>query len=75
MLQDLINAIVIGIQGLVSPVVEAIKDGFNNFLYVDPSASTKVVSDVALFCMCMLGLSIGIGLVWLAISIFKRRRA
>lgn len=75
MLNDVISAITTGISALVSPMVSAIKDGFEAFLYVDPSASTKVLSDVAQFCLLFLGISIGVGLVWLAISIFKRRKA
>lgn len=70
----LIEAITTGITALITPIVTAIHEGFLAFLYVDPEAETRVVSDLAVFLMVFLGVSIGVGLVWLAISLFKRRR-
>ena len=69
----LIEAITTGITALISPIVQAVHEGFQAFLYVDPTSETKVVSDLAIFLMVFFGVSIGVGLVWLAISLFKRR--
>ena len=71
---SLIEAITTGLTALITPIVSAIHEGFLAFLYVDPDADTKVVSDLAIFLMVFFGVSIGVGLVWLAISLFKRRR-
>lgn len=70
----LISAITTGITGLVSPMVLALQDGFNAFLYGDTAGTeNQVVTDIAIFMFTLLGLSIGVGLVWLAISIFRGR--
>lgn len=70
---SLLEALVAGITGIVTPMIEAIKTGFEEIVYVDPSATTKVVSTIGYFLFAMLGVSIGVGLVWLVISLFKRR--
>ena len=69
----LFEAITAGITGIINPIVDGIKNGFLQLVYVDPTAETKVVSTLAYFLFAMLGLSIGVGLVWLVISMFKRR--
>ncbi len=69
----LFRAITEGITGIISPMVEAIKTGFLEVIYVDPSAETRALSEFAYFLFAMLGISIGVGLVWLVISLFKRR--
>lgn len=72
---SLLEALVAGITGIVAPMIEAIKTGFEEVVYVDPEATTKVVSTLGYFLFAMLGVSIGVGLVWLVISLFKRRGA
>lgn len=67
----LIEAITTGITALITPIAQGLQEGFMAFLYVDPTAEEKVVSDVAIFLFVMLGVSIGVGLVWLAISLFR----
>lgn len=69
----LFEAITEGITGIIAPVVDAIKTAFLQLVYVDPEAETKVVSTLAYFLFAMLGLSVGIGLIWLVMSLFKRR--
>ena len=70
---ELFNALVEGINGIIAPMVEAIKTAFLELIYVDPEAETPVLSSIAYFLFSMLGLSIGVGLIWLVISLFKRR--
>lgn len=53
-------------------MVEALKDGFANLIYVDPTAVTPVVSPLALFGFIMVGLSMGIGLVYTVFKMIKR---
>lgn len=69
----LLGAITSGITGIMAPIIEGIKTGFKALIYVNPTAETLVVSDLAYFLFAMLGISIGVGLVWLCISLFKRR--
>lgn len=71
----LIEAITTGITALITPIVTAVHEGFLAFLYGDTAGTeSQVVSDLAIFLMVFFGVSIGVGLVWLAISLFKRRR-
>lgn len=71
---SLIEAITTGITALISPMVVGLQDGFNAFLYGETAGTeNQVVSDLAIFMFVMLGVSIGVGLVWLAISIFRGR--
>lgn len=73
-LQSLITAITTGLTALVSPMVVALQDGFNAFLYGETAGTeSQVVTDIAIFMFALLGMSIGVGLVWLAISIFRGR--
>lgn len=74
MIAEVIESITQGITALIAPVVSAIKTAFMNFLYVDPAAETLVMSDLAKFLLVFLGVSIGVSLVWVAISLFKRRK-
>lgn len=74
-LANLLKAITEGITGIIAPMVEAIKTGFLELIYENPDATgdTKTLSAFAYFLFAMLGISIGVGLVWLVISLFKRR--
>lgn len=69
----LFEAITAGITGIIAPIVGGVKDGFLQLIYVDPTAEQKEVSVIAYFLFAMLGLSVGVGLVWLVMSLFKRR--
>lgn len=72
-ISTLFEAITQGITGIIAPIVDGIKTGFMELIYVDPEAETPVVSTLAYFLFAMLGLSVGVGLVWLVMSLFKRR--
>ena len=71
--QSLFQALTEGITGIIAPMVDAIKTGFLELIYVDATAESPQLSAIAYFLFAMLGLSIGVGLVWLVISLFKRR--
>lgn len=72
LITSLFEAITEGITGIISPIVEGIKTGFTT-LVSDTSGETSTISLIGYFLFAMLGLSIGVGLVWLVISLFKRR--
>lgn len=46
----------------ISGLASGVKDMFMNILYVDPNASTLVLSDFAKFGFVMAGLSLALGL-------------
>ena len=71
---ELFEALTEGITGIIKPMIEAIKEGFLNLIYVDASVTNPTLSPIAYFLFAMLGLSVGVGLVWLVISLFKRRK-
>lgn len=71
--ESLFQALTEGITGIIAPMVDAIKTGFLELIYVDAAAESPQLSAIAYFLFAMLGLSIGVGLVWLVISLFKRR--
>lgn len=47
---------------------KAMKEGLLTLIYVDPTATERVVSDLGIFMFSMIGISLGIGLIF---SIFK----
>lgn len=74
LITTIFNAIISGLTTIPTAVVDAIKSLFQEFVYEDPSAATKTLSDVGYFLLAFLGVSIGMGLVWLVISLFKRKK-
>ncbi len=69
---DIIKNIFSGFSETIKGLAGGIKDAFLNILYVDPSASEKVLSDVAQFGFLFLGLSMAIGLVYGAVRLIRR---
>ena len=69
---DIIKNIFSGFSETIKGLAGGIKDAFLNILYVDPSASEKVLSDVAQFGFLFLGLSMAIGLVYVAVRLIRR---
>ena len=63
-----------GVTKTIKTIVDAIKSIFLNLIYEDPSAEVKVVSEFAIFLFVLLGISVGVGLVWLVLSLIKRRK-
>lgn len=53
-----------GFTDTIKGLAGGIKDGFLNLIYVDPSASEKVMSDIAEFCFVAGGVTLAIGIVW-----------
>lgn len=73
-LTAIFTAITDGLTTVPTAIVGAIKSLFMDFIYVDPAATTKALSDLAIFLLAFTGMSIGVGLVWLCISLFKRKK-
>lgn len=70
----LFNAIISGLTEVPIAMVNAIKELFTSFVFDNYGEETQALSFIGYFLMAMLGLAIGVGLVWLVISLFKRRK-
>lgn len=62
-----------GFTSSISNIASGLKTAFGNIIYVDPAASTPVVSDIAKFGFIMLGFGMAIGVVRLVTHIIARR--
>lgn len=69
---DIVTKIFSSFTDTISNLAQGIKSAFENILYVDPLAETKVLSSVAEFGFVMLGISMAIGLVYTAVRLIKR---
>ena len=69
---DIITQIFQGFTDTITNLAQGIKDAFVNIIYVDPTAETKVLSDLAQFGFLFLGISLAIGLVYGAVRLIRR---
>jgi len=58
---------------LGSAILELIKDGFDTLFYVDPSATSPVLSHIAEFTFVMLGLTLVVGITRWIVSLVRRK--
>ena len=61
---NFVSKIFTGFTDTIKALTGGVKDAFTNFIYVDPSASEKVISDVAEYCLILGGVLLAIGIVW-----------
>jgi hypothetical protein len=71
-MSELLSEIWTSFTTTIGGLANGIKEAFLNIIYVDPDATTRVVSDVAKFGFVMLGLSMAIGLVYGAFKMIRR---
>ena len=69
---QLIEQMFSGVNTVIESMAEAIKTAFLNFIYVDPAATTPVLSDVAQFSFIIAGVGIGMGVLYMIIRLIKR---
>lgn len=69
---NIVQHIFSGFTETITSFGAGIKDAFLQIMYVDPTAETTVLSDVAQFGFVMLGISLAIGLVYGAIRLIRR---
>jgi hypothetical protein len=72
-MSTLITTIWSSFQQTISGLAGGLKGAFSAILYVDPAAAEPVVSDLAQFGFLMFGLSIAMGLVFMAFRLIKNR--
>lgn len=63
----LINQIFTGFTDAIKGIAGGLKNAFEQIIYVDPSATEKVVSDLAKFGFIMMGLSLAFSIVFLIV--------
>lgn len=64
---ELINQIFTGFTDAIKGIASGLKDSFEQIIYVDPSATEKVLSDFAKFSFIMMGLSLAFSIVFLIV--------
>lgn len=70
-MSQLIEAIFSNLTTVVTQSATALKTCFLNLIYDDPTSQTKSVSDLMLFVFTMMGLTIGIGIVYKILSLVR----
>lgn len=73
MITSLINAFTAGITALVEEIPEALKTGFTNLIFEDPTATTPVLSNFAQFGLVFAGIALGAGLLYLVVNMIRRK--
>lgn len=71
MISKIIEVFTGGFTEMISKSVEAIKNGFANFLWVDPNAEVLELSTLAEWSLVFLGIGASIGLVKLIMHIVR----
>lgn len=71
-MSELITTLFSSFTTAITSLGTGIKDAFMNVLYVDPSASQPVISELAKFGFLTAGLAMAIGLVYGAVRLIKR---
>ena len=64
---ELINQIFTGFTDAIKGISSGLKNAFEQIIYVDPSATEKVLSDFAKFSFIMMGLSLAFSVVFLIV--------
>lgn len=64
---ELINQIFTGFTDAIKGIASGLKNAFEQIIYVDPSATEKVLSDFAKFSFIMMGLSLAFSVVFLIV--------
>lgn len=72
-MSDILTSLFEGFTTTITSFATGLKDGFMNLLYVDPEASTKVVSDPVKFLLIFGGVGIAMGLFWKVLGLIRRR--
>lgn len=70
-MSELITTIFENLTTVVTQSAQALKTCFLNLIYTDPTAQTKTISDLMIFVFTMMGLTIGIGIVYKVLSLVR----
>lgn len=71
---SLISEIFSSFNDVIKGLVGGMKTAFGEFLYVDPSASEKVIGDLPKFLFLMLGVGLATGITYGIVRLVKRRK-
>lgn len=70
-MSDFISSIFANFSAVITGSAQGLKDAFLNIFWADPSATNKSVSDLMLFVATMMGLTIGIGILYKVLSLVR----
>ena len=73
MIQQLISAFIAGITALATDIPNALKNGFTNLIFEDPTAASPTLSNFATFGLVFAGIALGAGLVYLVVNMIRRK--
>lgn len=65
---DVITSLFSGMSSAVVSITGALKDAFSNLLYVDPAATSPVISPLATFIFVIAGLGLAVGIVYFVLG-------
>ena len=71
---QIVSAFASGFTGIIDPITTAIKTGFSNLLYADPTVAEPVLSDVAQVGLVLGGMGVCVGLVMGIFAFIKHLR-
>lgn len=72
-MSELITTLFSSFTEAIKGMGSGLKDAFMNVIYVDPSATNPVISDLAKFGFLTAGLAMAVGLVYGAIRLIRNR--
>lgn len=70
---SLITAFTSGITALVTSIPSALKEGFRNLIFDDPTATNPTLSNFAEFGLIFGGIAMGAGLLYLVVNMIRRK--
>ena len=70
-MSELITTMFQNFKTIVTNSATALKDCFANLVWDDPTATTKKLSDLIQFVFLMMGITIGIGIVYKVLSLVR----
>ena len=72
-MSQLVGSLFESFKMVVGSLSEGIKTGFNNLIYVDPSAADPVFSPLVEFLFTVGGIGLGVGILFGIFGLVKRR--
>lgn len=73
-MNQIVEAFASGFTGIVDPITTAIKTGFTNLIWQDPTAAERVLSDPAQVGLVLGGVGVCVGLVLGVFAFIKHLR-
>ena len=69
---DIIGTVFDSLGGVITGIVDAIKDAASSLIWQDPTAEVKELSDVLVFGLTFLGVSIATGIAYTVFRMIRK---